>query len=215
MKYLSAEIPWSNLKAVGFDLDGTLYDEFDFIGQIYSRVAEILVTDPANTNLALDFMLARWLEKGSSYPYIFKETLEQFDPDQTGYKTKIDRALEIFRSFAPTLSLSSRMKFTLQELQNKYVLFLVSNGSPILQRNKISALGLETYFKKCNIFISGDHGKELEKPGTALNKKIECLSPTMKPEEIVFIGDREMDKVYARASGFHFVYIDQLFVKNR
>ena len=31
MKYLSKQIKWEEIRAIGFDLDGTLYDEFDFI----------------------------------------------------------------------------------------------------------------------------------------------------------------------------------------
>ena len=39
MKYLCNEIPWERIKAVGFDMDGTIYDEYDFIYQVYQSIA--------------------------------------------------------------------------------------------------------------------------------------------------------------------------------
>ena len=47
-----------NIKYVGFDLDGTLYDEFDFIYQVYSKIVK------ANASLLGDNMSAlNWMKE--------------------------------------------------------------------------------------------------------------------------------------------------------
>ena len=42
MKYLYPQINWEPIKYVGFDLDGTLYDESNFISQVYKKVASVI-----------------------------------------------------------------------------------------------------------------------------------------------------------------------------
>jgi len=69
---------YTNLKAIGFDLDGTLYNEYDFVQQVYREIVRGLKLPAGEGAAVLKFMEERWLEKGSSYPYIFQETLELF-----------------------------------------------------------------------------------------------------------------------------------------
>ena len=69
MNALFNNIKWNEVKAVGFDMDGTLYDEYEFISQVYSEINIRLINDLE----VLRFMEKRWLEKGSSYPFIFQE----------------------------------------------------------------------------------------------------------------------------------------------
>ena len=42
MKYLYPQIDWEPIKYVGFDLDGTLYDESNFISQVYEKIASVI-----------------------------------------------------------------------------------------------------------------------------------------------------------------------------
>ena len=42
LKYLYPQINWNNINYVGFDLDGTLYDEADFIAQAYIKISNYL-----------------------------------------------------------------------------------------------------------------------------------------------------------------------------
>ena len=52
-----------NIKYVGFDLDGTLYDEFDFIYQVYSKIVKANASLLGDNMSALNWMKERWLEK--------------------------------------------------------------------------------------------------------------------------------------------------------
>ena len=38
LNVLYPDIDWSHIKYIGFDLDGTLYDEFEFIVQTYKKI---------------------------------------------------------------------------------------------------------------------------------------------------------------------------------
>ena len=73
LSVLYKNIDWKNITAVGFDMDGTLYDEYNFITQVYSEINRQLIKDEA----VLLFMCHRWIEKGSSYPHIFNEAFEK------------------------------------------------------------------------------------------------------------------------------------------
>ena len=70
---LYKDIDWSSITTVGFDMDGTLYDEYDFIKQVYSEINSQLIQN----NEILLFMNQKWIEKGSSYPHIFDEAYER------------------------------------------------------------------------------------------------------------------------------------------
>ena len=70
---LFKNVNWNHITSVGFDMDGTLYDEFDFIKQVYSEINKQLILNDS----ILSFMTERWLEKGSSYPLIFSEAYDK------------------------------------------------------------------------------------------------------------------------------------------
>ncbi len=211
MKYLSDSIDWSSIKAIGFDLDGTLYDEFDFIKQAYQSVLSVFSADEDVKDKMVDFMLNRWLEKGSSYPYIFDECLQLFQIPEFERQAKIEQALDLFRTFQPDLELCPRMKNFLSDCCKKYFLFLVTDGRKTLQMQKIQALELDRYFQSDTIFISGALGKGYEKPNTLVLGKIKLDNKGIANNEVVYIGDRIRDKDFAANAGFRFCFIQDLF----
>jgi len=207
MKFLNPDIPLDGIRLFGFDMDGTLYDEFDYVLQAYTRIAELLAA--ADKDAALRFMVDRWLEKGSSYPFIYGETLERFG-DTVQQDMKIKEALAIYRTLIPEISLAPRIRYLLDRIKRDFPMFLVSDGSSILQWNKVRALGLEEFFDRENIFISGDHGKGFEKPNILGLERIPLISD-VPPDTVLFVGDRERDAQFARNAGFRFVHIKDLF----
>ncbi len=211
MKSLFPDIPWKDITTVGFDMDGTLYDEFDFIYQVYHKIAKTF-SQKNNEEEIFQFMLLRWLEKGSSYPFIFKETLETFKIKEGLHKKYIEVALSIFRNFKPKLTLTNRKKIILKELKKEYNLFIVSNGSSVLQWNKVKALKLEKYVDKKNIVISGDFGKNYEKPNLKSIEMIPILRNNKIKKNVVFIGDRDTDERFAAKAGFHFIKINDKLI---
>ncbi len=209
---MSANIPWANIKAIGFDMDGTLYDEFEFINQVYHEIANLFVSgqEKIEKNIIFQFMIKRWLEKGSSYPHIFKEALTLLDYDEDQLSQKLESALFLFRNFKPSILLSPRFEFLLSELKSQKYLFLVSDGSSTLQWNKIEALKLLNFFEKENIFISGDHPIGFGKPSLKCLNFLKIFRGNIEYREVVFIGDRKVDQDFANNAGFYFTNQDSI-----
>jgi FMN phosphatase YigB (HAD superfamily) len=205
LKSLYPHIDWKAVRAVGFDMDGTLYDEAEFISQVYEPISIRL---SAACGIAAEdihlLMFRRWLEKGSSYNRIFGEVLERFGVGEPTAEMVIADCLAIFRNFKPSLKLPARVAALLGYMRENFMLFLISDGSEALQLTKVRALGLERWFLPGNMGISGCYGPGFSKPATRIIDKIAVLH-AIKPAEVVFFGDRELDEHFAAAAGFHYI----------
>jgi len=189
------DIDWNNVTTIGFDMDGTLYDEYDFIYQVYSEINYQFIQNEE----ALSFMLHRWLEKGSSYPYIFDETYKKFSNIPLSKDLFIEKSLELFRTYTPSLSLTKRNKYILEYCQNNFDIFLVTDGNKTLQEKKFISLGLTKYFEPNNVILTGKYTPEYHKPS---NKSLEFLD--LNIAHSVFFGDRDKDETFALSSKMQF-----------
>lgn len=186
----------------GFDLDGTLYDEFEFINQSYYGIArfisEISTADIAEINARISHL---WLVYGSSKKDLFQKFFLEYNIEPKSEYIK--RCIEIYRTEEFSLSLPRRSMMMLTKLKEMGApMFLLTDGDSYLQRRKINALGLEEYFLPDNIFISGDYGREYQKPNTLINNFINKRFRNMT--KVIYFGDRDVDEQYARCSKFRF-----------
>ena len=210
LSVLYPDIDWSHIKYIGFDLDGTLYDEFEFIVQTYKKI--ILENNKffriEDQTEILEFMTERWLQKGSSYNRIFEETFNQYATRNISFRKKfIDNALSIFRTFIPDMLLPERNGAILSYIKKKsYNIFLITDGNVELQSQKIRSLGLDKVFNN-NIFFTRKFGSEYEKPSIKIFKYIDISS---SPDQVVYVGDREVDKLFAEGAGFKFLKVYNL-----
>ena len=207
-KSLFPLVDWERVTTVGFDLDGALYDEFDFIEQAYRRVAPVLAaaTGVAEDDL-LPRLLARWIEKGSSYPHVFSEVLADAELSDARVREVVGECVELFRSTRPELQLAPRVRFLLDGFARRYPLFVVTDGGCTLQSAKVAALGLPRWFAQENIAVSGCVGTG--KPDPAIADGIAALR-SLSPEGrggVLYFGDRDVDEQFARNSGFQFVRV--------
>ena len=198
----SSSIEWNKIKNVCFDMDGTLYDEFDFIKQVYQVINEKLI----NEKEIEDFMLNRWLEKGSSYPKIFEETYKRIHHSKTNEKDFVENCINIYRNFKPELKISFRVKNYLDFFNKNFNLYLISDGYGQLQKNKFNSLKLNNYFKNNNIVFTGDHGLEFHKPNINSLSLLE-----INPEFSVYIGDRDVDQKFAKKANMQFIKVYNMF----
>lgn len=93
----------------------------------------------------------------------------------------------------------------------QFELFLITDGSPHLQKAKFRALGLERWFKNKNVGISGAYGKCYEKPATLITQKINLLCSGLHPQDVVFFGDRDVDREFSINAGYQFVKVKLLY----
>jgi len=187
-------------------MDGTLYDEYDFIAQVYKPIADQLasVCDDTSHNI-YTWMIARWLEMGSSYRYLFSEVLQNYRVKEARREFIIRELLDTFRHFEPELTLTKRVQFLLNYFKSHFELFLVTDGGITLQAAKFNSLGLDQWFTSSNVWISGTSGPHYQKPSRKIAEKIQALTPPVHPRQVVFFGDREVDRAFALNLNYHFV----------
>jgi len=192
---------------IGFDMDGTLYPEREFIAQVYQPIAEQLgnyCKAPADAIYAN--LLNRWEEKGSSYPHLFEEVLAFY---QVPFAEKIiNQCLAIYRSYEPQLKLADSIIELLNDIRKSKQLFLVTDGNPALQRAKYRALGLDRWFKENEVIFTGDYGASHYKPNVAILHRFEFLEGEDVRRRSIYIGDREIDRQFAHLAGMDFLHVD-------
>ena len=191
----------SAIKCVGFDLDGTLYDEFVFIRQVYLSILMENADCFESIDSPYKYMLDRWLEKGSSYNHIFEEVFEKFSIGGLVKASFTSRALEIYRNFKPKLLLPQRNQYLLEMFRKKFEIFLISDGVSSLQKNKFFALKLDRFFSHGKTVFNGEMGAEFYKPNPSCFKVLGLAFP---PSEVIYFGDREIDREFALNLGIHF-----------
>lgn len=189
------DINWVDIETVGFDMDGTLYDEFEFIKQVFIQINIKLIKNED----VLNFMLFRWLEKGSSYPFIFDEVYKLYDIKDYTKEEFIQKSLDIFREFNPILELPERNIILLEYFKKKFSLFLVTDGNPILQRKKYNALNLSRYFDMDKILFTGDYTYDYHKPSIKILEKI-----PFNNKKTIYFGDRNKDREFAEIANIKF-----------
>lgn len=187
----------SGIKAVGFDVDGTLYHAPEAmsseVGRILiSKAAEVLSRDP-------DELTEEYLRRRDEYrsntltlnsfglegEKIFQEVWDKIAIEK--YVMKDERLIKMIGS-----------------LKSKYQLFLISNGTGSQVERKLSHLGLDYRYFNPRIYCY-DQGWVKPEPAPFL-AAIESLN--LKPEEIVYIGDREdIDIEGARAVGMRTILV--------
>ncbi len=150
-----------------FDLDDTLYSERDFeksgIEYVYNYF-EI-------KHISLDSILNNR-----------KNWIDQIVND-TNKEITIQMVLDIYRYHLPSIELYKDSKDFLDMLVSYgYEMSLISDGRSITQRNKLKALGIESYFK--NIVISEEVNSE--KPS---EYNFNLVMNNKCPENYIYIAD--------------------------
>jgi putative hydrolase of the HAD superfamily len=143
-----------NKRVIVFDLDDTLYKEIDFLRSAFKEIAGIV--DANHAEALYDRIFNIYNNGQNAFQYIEKE-----------YSSfSIRELLMIYRNHLPKIQLSSSDQNTIAILQTQGVLGIVTDGRSLTQRNKIKALGIDSYFKK--IIISEEVG--MEKPDIQMFK---------------------------------------------
>jgi putative hydrolase of the HAD superfamily len=89
---------------------------------------------------------------------------------------------------------SAKLDHTLALLSEKYLIGIVTNGTPDFQRNKIKQLGISRYFKDEHLFISEEVG--YSKPAKEIYQ-MAMDTFHVEANEVVFVGDSLKNDVIA------------------
>lgn len=189
------------IKAVIFDLDGTLLDRDaslkSFIDAQYERFKSHLEKVPksryAERFIELDARGMVWKDR------VYRQLAEEFELPVAWEELLEDYMINFKQHCAPF----PHMKFLLEQLKGKSLrLGIISNGKGQFQLDAIQALGIEPYMDV--ILISEWEG--MKKPDRRLFRMaVERLG--VKPEEAMYVGDHpDNDIKGARTAGLKTIW---------
>lgn len=207
----------NGIKAIGFDMDDTLYDRDLIYRSAYDLVTRYVVKSDVE------------FEK---FNLVYQEcSLVEYQKFMSGEKTfdeyQLDRFVDAFKELNIDIDIDQAKIFqAIYDYQKKHVqlrqfmekilldlverddikIFLLTNGPSDNQRKKIKNLKLDKFFSEDEIFISGD--LSVSKPDRKIFDHVsEKLN--LDPSSIVYIGDNlENDVIGALEAGWQAIYYD-------
>ncbi|ENQ3107886.1 putative hydrolase of the HAD superfamily [Bacillus sp. 491mf] len=195
------------IKAVIFDLDGTLLDRDHslnlFIRDQYKRYINELnhITEEQYVTrfIELDNKGYVWKDK------VYEQLLREYAISSLTWEQLLEDYINNFQHHCTPFP---HMKNVLQELKNRGLLLgMITNGFTEFQLLNIHALNIEKHMD--TILVSEQEG--IKKPQADIFlRAIERLG--VKPEESIFIGDHpENDVIAARNVGMHAIWKKDTF----
>jgi len=195
------------LKAIGFDLDNTLYDQRQYEYFTFWTVAEE-VSKYYCVNKDRYFLLLKHLFNKNIHEYTFDKAIQlcigKIPRDWESFLKK--KLLPVYRSAKPKLKLFYWVEKYIKEAKRKGIkLAIITNGNVEIQKYKIDALGLKKICDK--IYISDEFTPQARKPDTTLFKYF-LRDFNLKGKDVIYIGDNIKTDVSCQKLGIKFIHYD-------
>jgi len=170
------------IKAVIFDLDGTLFDEKDFVKSGFRAVSVYLAAKyRINEDIIYDYLM-REFDLG-----LRRKNFDALVKNFSLTEETVSDLVKVYRMHRPNVRLYSDAEALLSHLRDEqYRLGLITDGNAITQRKKIQALGLANSFDE--IIITEELGEGCQKPSDVAYKLM-IRKLNVRPEECVYVGD--------------------------
>ena len=171
-----------------FDLDDTLYDESTYVESSFRAVSTYLSNKYSLQEKTVFEDLVQVLnEKGRGH--IFNEVLKKYNAYT---KKEVKNCISVYRGNIPLIKLYDEAKNTLK-LLSEYPKYIVSDGNKIVQSIKVSALGINKYFKKT--LLTHRYGIKHAKPSTYCFNIIKKMEKCSWSQMAYFADDPNKDFV--------------------
>lgn len=191
-------------KVFVFDLDNTLYPEKDYLYQVYYMIGQFIeYHETFDHEIITKYLINEFENKGRSH--IFDKLIEQFSLK----KEYVDNCIRLLRTARLPLKLLlyKEAEWMLNELKEKQkYIFILTNGEPEQQYNKITQIEWNGLQKHIKCYYANEI---VPKPAPDGLLKI-MADHNFSPEELVFIGDADIDENCAKAAGVDFAYISSI-----
>ena len=148
------------IKGILFDYDGTLSCRYQAAYEMYRMIVSEELPELSVDSIDFEMIVQKcmiWDEYGNiNKAYVFKHLKDEFIPnlDIEYWKSRWSTDFKLYQRAMPG------MKQLLQDLSQKYVLGVITNGDGPSQNAKLDALGIRGYFKV--VITGGEFG--VQKP---------------------------------------------------
>lgn len=199
----------SAVRAICFDLDGTLWDVwpvivraeqamYDFLALRYPRVTAAMTVEMIRN--ARQETARAYPQMAHDFTFLRKQTLLDHAREFGYAEAMVDEAFEAFIQARNEVVLYEDVLPGLERLKTGFRLFTASNGNADLGR-----IGLAHYFERS---LNARQVGALKPDPLLFHKVIEGTD--LKPQQVVYVGDEPaLDVVGARAAGMHAVWINR------
>jgi putative hydrolase of the HAD superfamily len=177
-------------------LDDTLYPERAYVLSGFRAVAEYLDNTYGTDAQSVYVRLVSDFDRGVR-GHAFDLVLRHFGFPEPG--CLVQSLVDLYRTHIPCIALYPDAARALSLLRSHFLLGILTDGQGGMQRRKVHALGIESFFD--SIVYSDDFGREHWKPSILPFKQLlHCLD--IKPENAVYVGDNpRKDFIGARKIG--------------
>ncbi|MFA5583528.1 MAG: HAD-IA family hydrolase [Bacteriovoracaceae bacterium] len=193
--------------AIIFDLDNTLYNEFDYVRSGFEVVSRYL---SQKYNVDHDLIFQQCLKDVAlnGRGKVFDRVLDFFGIQSS--EILVQLLVVLYRNHKPDVSLKNEVKDFLKDLkQQGYKLGLITDGDSSLQLKKIESLKLGSYFDF--ILHTDILGKGFEKP-SPVPFLLTLKYLDVRAEDSIYVGDRFIkDYQGARAVGMKSILYTEYF----
>jgi phosphoglycolate phosphatase-like HAD superfamily hydrolase len=215
----SKALNFQNYDTIIFDLDGTLYPEINYLTPAFKAISEAFEAKYAVNALEIEQFLIRTFEK-EGRSMLFNKCFNHFlktendaenDENTEGgyfYDMPIAHYLDILRTvkIAQKIALFPYVYRLIPQLvAEKKQIFVLTNGNPKQQRNKIAHLDWQNLDKHITFVFANEFAP---KPSPTVFS--DFLEPNfhLKTKKTLFIGDAETDAEFSQNVGFDFLHVD-------
>lgn len=188
-------------RAVGFDLDNTLYDQGQHVFPFFAVAAVRLGEETGLAPSALESTFREaWHALGPSHPRLIDTVLARYgilDPKRVRMLVRMYHDCEGCIS----MELYDGVKPLLERLCGRFPLFLITDGNAAMQRRKVEQLGIGRLFSVVVLTAENGAGQAKPHPSPFLSalEQLQC-----GPGECLFAGDHpKCDIAGAARVGMH------------
>ncbi len=198
----------TDIRAVVFDLDDTLYPERAYVRSGYEAVAEYLSKQTRAEgvpNLTREEFLGKLLQAFETGPRdrVFNAVL-----DELGWTVTVEEIRElvrVYREHGPRLKLEPAVRKVLKTLKQRFQLGLISDGFLPAQRLKAESLGLGKYFDA--MIFTEELGREFWKPHPRAFERMEEILECSAGQCVYVADNTEKDFIAPNGRGWRTVQI--------
>lgn len=225
LKTTKKALNFQNYDTIIFDLDDTLYPEIDYLKPAFKAIGKAFEAKYAINALEIEqFLIQTFEKKGRSMLFNkcfnhFLKTENQGENEaenrqntEGGYfeKNMIKDCLLILR----TVDIKEKIPLfphvydlIPQLLAEKKQIFVLTNGNPQQQRNKIAHLDWQNLDTHITFVFANEFAP---KPSPSVFS--DFLEPNfpIKTKKTLFVGDAETDAEFSQNVGFDFLHVDYL-----